>query len=371
MNYLGDFVENSTVYIFFSTNNGEGARVDFDATIELDDFLLYKNGSIVERSSTNGWTLTQNFDGKIGIHLLAIDLSDNTDTGFYSKAQQYTLILYPNEQIDGVTVSKVLAQFSIEHHNDNLNHIEGLSLSGNNATLRLKQLNVLNNAGDAIYAQSSGSNGSGLHVIGFGTGNGITATKGASGKDIDAEEFATSLSDIGLDHLLFTSVSGSDVADNSIIAQLVSKSATADWNDYDNTTDSLQALSDNTSSSLWTTIEKANIRHALGVDGTKTAPTLGFGRLGDPSAFTDIATGVGAIKTKTDGMNFTGANLDVNLKTVEGSTTVDGLSLTTMFENFISALQGDVSRSGNTYTFLKQDGITPAFSFTTSAGGRS
>jgi len=49
----------------------------------------------------------------------------------------------------------------------------------------------------------------------------------------------------GLDHLVFASVAGTDVADNSIIAKLASKSATADWDSYDNTTDSLEANRDN------------------------------------------------------------------------------------------------------------------------------
>lgn len=49
---------------------------------------------------------------------------------------------------------------------------------------------------------------------------------------------------IGLDHLLSTSVAGSDVANNSALAKLVSSSATADWDDFVNTTDSLQAIRD-------------------------------------------------------------------------------------------------------------------------------
>lgn len=48
----------------------------------------------------------------------------------------------------------------------------------------------------------------------------------------------------GLDHLVSTSVVGADVADNSIIARLVSKSATADWDSFVNTTDALEAISD-------------------------------------------------------------------------------------------------------------------------------
>jgi len=61
--------------------------------------------------------------------------------------------------------------------------------------------------------------------------------------DVNAEA-DTALSDIGLDHLLGASVTGTDITDDSIIAKLVSKSATADWDDFDNTTDSLQAIRD-------------------------------------------------------------------------------------------------------------------------------
>ena len=56
----------------------------------------------------------------------------------------------------------------------------------------------------------------------------------------------------GLDHLVSASVAGSDVTDNSIVAKLVSKESTADWDDFANTTDSLQALRDR-GDSAWTT----------------------------------------------------------------------------------------------------------------------
>jgi len=49
----------------------------------------------------------------------------------------------------------------------------------------------------------------------------------------------------GLNFLVGSSVLGVDVTDNSIMAKLVSKSATADWDDFVNTTDSLQAVRDN------------------------------------------------------------------------------------------------------------------------------
>lgn len=65
-------------------------------------------------------------------------------------------------------------------------------------------------------------------------------------------EADSALTDIGLDHLLGASVAGTDITDDSIVAQLVSASATADWDDFVNTTDSLQALRDR-GDSAWTT----------------------------------------------------------------------------------------------------------------------
>jgi hypothetical protein len=60
-----------------------------------------------------------------------------------------------------------------------------------------------------------------------------------------------------------------------------------------------------------------------------------------------------------------------NLTQIEGSATIDTLTLTTMFENMIARQQGDVARSVNTYSFKKQNGTTTAFSFTTSGTGRT
>lgn len=58
-------------------------------------------------------------------------------------------------------------------------------------------------------------------------------------------EVDTALTDIGLDHLVAASVDGTDITDNSIIAKMASKQATADWDSFVNTTDSLQAIRDN------------------------------------------------------------------------------------------------------------------------------
>ena len=55
-------------------------------------------------------------------------------------------------------------------------------------------------------------------------------------------EADTAIVTYGLDHLVSAAVIGADVTDNSIIAKMVDDAATADWDGYDNTTASLEAL---------------------------------------------------------------------------------------------------------------------------------
>ncbi len=73
-----------------------------------------------------------------------------------------------------------------------ITHIDGLATAANNATLNLKQLNIVNSAGDAIVASATGSNGKGINASGNGTGEGILATGGATGAGIKGAGGATS-----------------------------------------------------------------------------------------------------------------------------------------------------------------------------------
>ncbi len=73
-----------------------------------------------------------------------------------------------------------------------LTHIGGQAISGNNASLKLKQLDIQNSAGSAFVAKSTGSNGHGMDVAGNGTGEGLLSTGGATGHGIHALGGATS-----------------------------------------------------------------------------------------------------------------------------------------------------------------------------------
>jgi len=98
----------------------------------------------------------------------------------------------------------------------------------------------------------------------------FAALNDLSAADINAE-VDTALIDIGLDHLVSASVTGTDVTDDSIIAQLVSKAATADYDTFDNTTDSLEAIADSSA----TGISSQQVRDAMLLAPTGGAPAAG------------------------------------------------------------------------------------------------
>lgn len=83
------------------------------------------------------------------------------------------------------------------------------------------------------------------------TQSAISALNDLSAAQVNAE-VDTALADINLDHLLAVAANGTHVVDDSVIAQLVSGNGTADWDSFDNTSDSLQAIRDR-GDSAWTT----------------------------------------------------------------------------------------------------------------------
>lgn len=103
---LGDQVEDSTIYFYWSTNDADGAAVTrtVDGTI-----CVYKDNGTTE--ITAGITDTEDFDTKTGIHLCTIVMTDAA----YTVGNQYSVIL------DGATIDEVadvravLARFTIEH----------------------------------------------------------------------------------------------------------------------------------------------------------------------------------------------------------------------------------------------------------------
>ena len=113
--YLGDFAVGETVRVFFTTHDTDGARVAPSSAFEAADVELYKDGGGTPRSSTSGWTMTSPVNSKTGLHRLDIDLSDDTDAGFYAAGSDYNVVLYPDETVDAFSVVRVIATFSIQN----------------------------------------------------------------------------------------------------------------------------------------------------------------------------------------------------------------------------------------------------------------
>lgn len=115
MNYLGDFRAGSTVRFNFTTHAADGSAVAPLSAFEAADLIIYKNGSATQRASVAGVTMTSPFDSIVGLHHVDIDLSDNTDAGFFSAGSEYSVVLSPDETVDGKAVVKEVASFSIEN----------------------------------------------------------------------------------------------------------------------------------------------------------------------------------------------------------------------------------------------------------------
>ena len=115
--YLGDFAEDATVHVPpFTTNDREGAAVAPSSAFEAADLLIYKDNGATQKATTNGVTMTSPFDSVTGLHVVDIDTSvDTGDTGFWTTGSDYSVVLSPDETVDGKTVVATLATFSIQN----------------------------------------------------------------------------------------------------------------------------------------------------------------------------------------------------------------------------------------------------------------
>lgn len=112
-NNLGSVAVNSTVRFKFTTHAASGAPVAPSSAFENADLDVYKDGSATPRSSANGITMTSPFNSTTGLHHVDMDLSDDTDAGFYATGSTYEVVLTPDETVDSLAVVKVVARFTI------------------------------------------------------------------------------------------------------------------------------------------------------------------------------------------------------------------------------------------------------------------
>lgn len=153
---LGTVPAGTTIYIPFSTygkTNGESITL---SGLAVTDIEIYKNGSTTQRASDAGYTLLDtdgiDFDSITGIHGFSIDLSDNTDAGFFAVGSWYWVVV-SSVTVDSQTVNFVAGVFRIGpaesvagYPKADVSHIAGSSVSTSSAQIGV---NVVNAGGTA------------------------------------------------------------------------------------------------------------------------------------------------------------------------------------------------------------------------------
>jgi hypothetical protein len=101
--------------LFASYDGGTGASLTLSG-LAVTDIEIYKDGGATQRASDSGYTLLDtdgiDFDGITGIHGFSIDLSDNTDAGFFAVGPWYHVVV-SSVTVDGQTVNFIAAAFRI------------------------------------------------------------------------------------------------------------------------------------------------------------------------------------------------------------------------------------------------------------------
>lgn len=111
--FYGDYDTTETVYIPFNTFSSDDPSASVTITnLVAGDVEIHKDGSTTQRASDNGVTVTINFDGVTGNHLVSIDLSDNSDAGYYANGSRYQVRI-EGATVDGGTINAWIGSFSI------------------------------------------------------------------------------------------------------------------------------------------------------------------------------------------------------------------------------------------------------------------
>lgn len=111
--FFGDYDTTETVIIPFNTFSSDDPSASVTVTnLVAGDVEIHKDGSTTQRASDSGVTVTINFDSVTGNHIVSIDLSDNSDAGYYANGSRYQVRI-EGVTIDSGTVNAWIGAFSI------------------------------------------------------------------------------------------------------------------------------------------------------------------------------------------------------------------------------------------------------------------
>lgn len=106
--WLPDIPASVTLPLFFPSYGASGESITLTG-LATTDIEIYKGTSTTQRASDNGYALVDtdgiDIDTRTGIHGFSIDLSDNSDAGFYAAGSFYHVV------VDAVTINTQTVRF--------------------------------------------------------------------------------------------------------------------------------------------------------------------------------------------------------------------------------------------------------------------
>jgi len=115
MNYIGDYVEDDVVYLMFNTFSSDDPSASCTITNFINtDVHIHKDDGLTQRNNAAGITVSVDFDGITGSHMIKIDTSDETVVGFWVTGHDY-FVRIEGTTVDAATINAMVGSFSIEN----------------------------------------------------------------------------------------------------------------------------------------------------------------------------------------------------------------------------------------------------------------
>lgn len=113
--YIGDFVEDATVYLMFNTFTSNDPSASSTITnFANTDVHIHKDDGLTQRNNAAGITVSIDFDSITGSHMIKVDTSNDTVAGFWVAGHDY-FVRVEGTTVDAATINAVVGHFSIEN----------------------------------------------------------------------------------------------------------------------------------------------------------------------------------------------------------------------------------------------------------------
>ena len=189
--YLGDFAEDATVYIMFNTFTSDDPSASATITNFINtDVHIHKDNGLTQRNNAAGITVSVDFDGITGSHMIVIDTSDDTVGGFWVTGSDY-FVRIEGTTVDVATVNAVVGHFSIENRfkEVDLTHILGHLLTNTGTQIADAFQTMYDVSSPVLTAQSvnqTANNNTILAHADYGNAKLVRSTTPANKLDVSA-----------------------------------------------------------------------------------------------------------------------------------------------------------------------------------------